>query len=123
MTTIIFFVMTTGDISATFFNMISSQSLRKGKISALEKMICMCQSMNIIKGKLNCYWEKRANIENVSACKKRRENFTFQKIGLQRLGKGKLSFHTDKDIAKEIQEAWAWKPSSVGVLPPLVTAV
>lgn len=57
------------------------------------------------------------------ACKKWRENIPFKQIGVQRVGKRRSSCHTDKGLAKEFQEAGAWKASSVGVLPPLVTAV
>lgn len=71
-TTIIFFVMTTSNFSIGFFNMISSQSLRKGKSSALEKTICMCQCLDNIRRKWNHYWGTRANTENVRAFKKRR---------------------------------------------------
>lgn len=33
----------------------------------------------------------------------------------------RLSHHTDKDLNKEFPEVRAWKLSSVGLLPPLLT--
>lgn len=73
--------------------------------------------------KIKPFSREESNNRKLHECKKRKENMPFKQIGVHRVGKRRLLHHTGKDLAKEFEENRASKASSVGVLPPLVTAV